>query len=167
MANKIETCLYIGKFQPFHKGHMRVIDLLRNSFRELIVGIGGVKDESMFALEERVRMLFENTGIKNPSFLMDLSPEDPNYWDWGRYVLGEIGNVDIVATGNDYVREDFLRKGIPILWLPRYDGIRSTIIRESIASGNLDWVKMVSKKTRAIIQDSAYYKRHNTKKYKL
>lgn len=37
----MDKVLYIGKFQPFHKGHQKVVERLIENHDELIIVIGG------------------------------------------------------------------------------------------------------------------------------
>ena len=150
--------LYIGRFDPFHLGHLKAYKLFRSLISDIKVGIGAQRQEDYFTLDERIEMVIQNTGI-NPICVGDLSEEHPFYWDWGGYVLNQVGEVDMVATGNDCVKEDFSKCGIPILWLPRYECISGTKIRELISLEDISWMNLVPEKTRVIIENSRKFKR--------
>lgn len=149
--------LYIGKFDPFHLGHLRAHYLFKSIFEDIQIGIGNSRGKDFFSLEQRKEMVYENTGIE-PIELEDLEEHHPLYWDWGRYVLERISGIEIVATGNNYVREDFSRENIPVLWLPRYDDISGTQIRRKIEKGDDSWQSLVPEKTIAIILNSKRYR---------
>ena len=148
--------LYIGRFDPFHLGHLKTYDLFCNLLDEFEIGIGAQKENNFLSLEERIKGVYENTGVR-PIELEDLDYNHPFYWDWGKYVLGKVENIEIVATGNDYVREDFNKEGIPVLWLPRYDNISGTIIRDKISCGDDSWKLLVPEKTKLLILNSMRY----------
>jgi len=157
MKENLEKCLFIGKFQPFHKGHYRVVELLKNSFKDVIIAIGSVQNNFPFTLEEKKQMIYENTGIKKVITLEDLKEGHKYYRDWGGYVLEIIKDIDLVATGNESVKKDFYKHNLPILWLPRYESISGSKIRKQIAHGDFRWADMVTEQTKKIIEKSEYY----------
>jgi len=148
--------LYIGKFQPFHLGHKHAVNLISEISDELIIGLGSPADNRFFKLEERLKMIFENT-TATPRLLEDLQADHPLYWDWGKYVLDLCGKVDIVATGNETVKRDFVQHDIPVLWIPRYGNISGSQIREKILTGDESWEKLVPESSRIIIKNSDFY----------
>jgi len=148
--------LYIGRFDPFHLGHLKAYDLFCNLIDEVEIGIGAQKENDFLSLEERIKGVYENTGIQ-PIELEDLDCNHPLYWNWGEYVLRKVEGIEIVATGNDYVRDDFNKERIPVLWLPRYDKISGTIIRNKISKGDDSWKSLVPEKTKLLILNSMRY----------
>ena len=50
--------LYIGRFQPFHKGHLKILQKLAKKYDEIIIGIGSSQYsntlENPFTSEERI-----------------------------------------------------------------------------------------------------------------
>lgn len=148
--------LYIGRFDPFHLGHLKAYELFCNLIEEVKIGIGAQKETDFLSLEERTKGVYENTGVQ-PIELEDLDCNHPFYWDWGKYVLRKIGNIEIVATGNSYVKEDFSKNNIPVLWLPRYDNISGTTIRNKISRRDDSWKSLVSEKTKLLILNSNRY----------
>lgn len=109
------------------------------------------------SLEERIKGVYGNTGVQ-PIELEDLDCDHPFYWDWGKYVLRKVEDVGIVATGNNYVKEDFIKNSIPVLLLPRYDNISGTIIRSKISDGDDSWKLLVPEETKLLILNSIKYK---------
>lgn len=148
--------LYIGRFDPFHLGHLKAYDMFSSIVKDVRVGIGAQRDTDFLSLEERKKIVYENTGVK-PIELEDLTKNHPLYWDWGKYVLENISDIEIVATGNDYVRDDFTKNNIPVLWLPRYEDISGTLIRRKIDEGDDSWKLLVPEKTKTIIINSKKY----------
>ncbi|NJL44238.1 MAG: adenylyltransferase/cytidyltransferase family protein [Nitrosarchaeum sp.] len=150
--------LYIGRFDPFHLGHLKAHDLFCKLVDEVKIGIGAQKETDLLSLEERVKGVCENTGVQ-PIELEDLDSNHPFYWDWGKYVLRKVEDVEIIATGNNYVKEDFIKNSIPVLWLPRYDNISGTIIRSKINDGDDSWKLLVPEKTKLLVLTSINYGR--------
>ena len=53
--------IYIGRFQPFHKGHLYAVKEVLNEVDELIIGIGSAQEshtlENPFTAGERMLMI--------------------------------------------------------------------------------------------------------------
>ena len=142
--------LYIGRFDPFHLGHLKAYDLFCKLVDEVKIGIGAQKENDFLPLEERIKGVYENTGVQ-PIELEDLDCNHPLYWDWGKYVLRKVEDIKIVATGNSYVREDFIKNDLPVLWLPRYNNISGTTIRNKISDEDDSWKSLVPEETKLLI----------------
>lgn len=151
--------LYIGKFQPFHLGHLRTFEFLSLIVDEIIVGLGSPQETNYFSLSERINMIRDNTNL-NPIILEDLEESHPLYWDWGRYVLENTGEVNIIASGNSHIRDDFLKHEIPVIWMPRFYGISGTAIREKISHKDDSWSTLVTKVSEKIIKKSDFYRKN-------
>jgi len=156
--------LYIGKFQPFHLGHLQAVNIMKELSDDLVVAVGSPKDSRYFTLDERLRMVKENTEI-TPQVVEDLMEEHLLYNNWGRHVLNTVGNVDIVATGNPYVQRDFQEESKHILLFSRdEETLSGTIIRNLIESRDEFWKDLVPENSRKIIKSSEYYGRFNNER---
>ena len=153
--------LYIGRFQPFHLGHLSAVEIVRRLSKDVVIAIGSPTDRRFFSLEERKRMVKDNTNI-TPEVVEDLGKEHLLYEHWGRYVLEKIGDVDIVSTGNSQVRDDFYAEGKHVLFFNRdLDSLSGTLIRRYIESRNNLWKELVPQASRRIIEVSDYFRRFN------
>ena len=60
----IMKSLFIGRFQPFHNGHLKVIKHLSTTYEEIIIGIGSSQyhneSENPFTADERKKMIEES-----------------------------------------------------------------------------------------------------------
>lgn len=158
MSNK-PTCLYLGRFQPFHKGHRKAVDFLKSLSVDLTIGLGSPRENNFFSLDERKRMILDNTGIE-PIAIEDLDKNHPLSGDWGKYVLEVTGDKNLIATGNEIVKGDFQKENKYVLHFCKdYENISGTIIRNIIMQGGEEWRELVPGESIPIINRSNFYRR--------
>jgi nicotinamide-nucleotide adenylyltransferase len=111
--------LFIGRFQPFHIGHLKVIQDASKEFNFIIIGIGssqyGNKLDNPFTAEERKKMIelsLKKNGINN--FEIALITDIHNPPKWVDHVLSIISDFDVVLTNNSKTKRLFLEKGFTV-----------------------------------------------------
>lgn len=57
-SNHKKYCLFIGRYQPLHKGHITLIRSVLNEGKNVAVGLTPSETDP-FSVEERLRMFFE------------------------------------------------------------------------------------------------------------
>jgi nicotinamide-nucleotide adenylyltransferase len=133
--------LVIGRFQPFHLGHIHLIKKSLLLCETIVIGIGSsnIQDENnIFTYEQRLQMieLFVHEEKLEKSILKVLPiPDVPDDNTWFEIVQEEAGKVDVVLGNNDWVNGIFAQKGIAV---------------EQIEY--LDRVNLEGKKIRALIE---------------
>jgi nicotinamide-nucleotide adenylyltransferase len=156
--------LYIGKFQPFHNGHYKVVKHMLEMFDKLKIGIGDIKNNKLFAVEERIKMIKENFPEANIEFFLleDLSSTHKYATQWGKYVEEVVGKFDFIAavedSYDDYIRNDFLKIGYPVIVFPRFGSISGTNVRQLITDNNSAWKDFLTNETQKIVAKSSFYK---------
>lgn len=118
--------LYIGRFQPFHKGHLKIIQNFTKKYDEIIIGIGssqyGNTLENPFTSEERRLMIkrsLDDIDIKNYR-IIEL-PDIHNYPKWVSHVVSIIPDFDVVISNSPLTKRLFLEKGYTLEETPLYD----------------------------------------------
>jgi nicotinamide-nucleotide adenylyltransferase len=118
--------LFIGRFQPFHKGHLQIIQSASKKYDEIIIGIGSSQyaDTKInpFTSNERKLMIeksLEKLGVKN--YRMELIPDIHNYPQWVPYVGSIISDFDVVITNNSLTKRLFSEKGYIVKETVAYD----------------------------------------------
>jgi len=111
--------LFIGRFQPFHNGHLSVIQSLSTKYDELIIGIGSSRDrdssENPFSEEERIRMITQSldaAGIRN--YRIVSIPDIHNPPQWVSHVRAMVSDFDVVIANNPFTRKLFTEKGYEV-----------------------------------------------------
>ncbi len=141
----MKTGLFIGRFQPLHKGHIGVIKDAMKELDQLIIGVGSaekhhVKDNP-FTYEER-RQMIENS-IKGNYKIIPI-PDLNNYEKWVDYVRTLVGDFDIVYTGNAVVEELFKQKKYAVKRIVEERCISAGDIRDMMAN-DANWQELVPK----------------------
>jgi len=150
--------LFIGRFQPFHKGHLKVIKYLLEKYDKIVIGIGSSQYKNIsknpFSSEERKRMI-EKT-LKNESLseyeIIDI-PDIHNPPKWVDHVLSIFSDFEVVASNNDFTKELFQKKGYKVVDTPIFDGehLSGKNIRKRIKN-NEEWRDLVPNPVLAIIK---------------
>jgi nicotinamide-nucleotide adenylyltransferase len=151
--------LYIGRFQPFHNGHLSVMQWLSRKYDEVIVGIGSSQDrdtsENPFSEEERVQMItrsLDAMGIHR--YRVIAIPDIHNPPQWVAHVRGIVPDFDVVITNNPFTRSLFIDKGYPVESTPYFQ--RSVFSGKEIRRRMLhdeSWDDLVPTAVHRIIQD--------------
>ena len=91
------TAIFVGRFQPLHKGHIHAIKQALKDYDEVIIGIGSSQESGTlrnpYSYEERVRMIKE----KFPRIKVIPIPDVNDDEKWVKQIL-------------DKVQEDALKK---------------------------------------------------------
>lgn len=149
--------LFIGRFQPFHKGHLKAIKYLSNKYDEVILGIGSSQYsktvDNPFSSDERMLMIKESLKQENISnYKIILIPDLHNPPRWVDHVLSINSDFDIVVSNNDFTQNLFLEKGFKIDQTPLFNKkeYSGRVIRKRISENEL-WENLVPKSCIQII----------------
>jgi nicotinamide-nucleotide adenylyltransferase len=109
--SKIERALMIGRFQPFHKGHLLLVKDILSDCREIIIAIGSSQfnytPTNPFTAGERVQMIHEslvenNTNLKRV-YVIPVSNSENNAI-WLEQLKSTVPKFDIIYSGNEFVK---------------------------------------------------------------
>jgi len=160
--------LIIGRFQPFHLGHLSVIKKIVKECDTIIISIGSAQYshtlENPFTAGERYLMI-SKTLEKEKILNYYLVPvEDVNRYDvWVSHVEALTPPFDVVYTNNPLTKRLFLEKGYTVKSMPMYDRtiysgmeVRRRIWR------NENWKKLVPKQVAGVLKEIDGIKRLKT-----
>lgn len=154
----MERFLYLGRFQPLHKGHHHVVSSLKED-NSLVVGIGSSdrhhEQKNPLNFFERYRVL------KNcfPELEIIAVPDRETDPVWTRQILDKV-EIDRVVSGEGVTRKCFQEEDITVDhpdYLDR-DRFRSTRIREKIRNGE-DWKELVPECSLEVLEDIGFERR--------
>lgn len=123
--------LFIGRFQPFHEGHLDAIKQISED--DIIIGIGSSQysgtDDNPYSFEERKQMIEKGLADKKIKYKIIAIPDIHDEKNWVEHVKNTVGNFATAYTGNDWVERLFKEKNIPIKKLKINIDISGTKIR--------------------------------------
>ncbi len=151
--------LYIGRFQPFHNGHLEVVKNILSEHEELIIAIGSAQEshtpKNPFTAGERFEMI-RATIAQEPydlSKIYMVPVEDvKRNAIWVAHVRSVVPKFDIVYTNEPLTRFLFEEEGYKVQETRLFSRseFSSTNIRKMILEGK-SWDNLVSIPTKRII----------------
>ncbi|HHT75825.1 MAG TPA: nicotinamide-nucleotide adenylyltransferase [Methanomassiliicoccaceae archaeon] len=151
MRKQEVSALLIGRFQPFHIGHLEVIKTISRQCDRLIVGIGSAQlshtFENPFTAGERHLMInraLHDEGLDN-YFLVPMVDIN-RYAVWVAHVQSLVPPFQDVYTNNPLTRRLFEEAGYNVRSAPLFNRevYSGTEIRKRIISGK-EWEHLVPK----------------------
>ncbi len=153
------NCLLIGRFQPFHKGHLEVVRSIAKKCDSLIIGIGSAQYshtyENPFTAGERHLMIsraLKDEGLKE-YFLVPIVDIN-RYAVWVSHVVSLVPPFEVVFTNNNLTRRLFSESGYEIHDSPMFNReiYSGTAIRRRMSMGE-EWRDLVPPAVAKVIDD--------------
>jgi len=154
-----EDSLLIGRFQPFHNGHLEIIRKISKASKKVTIGIGSAQYShtfnNPFTAGERYSMIanaLHDDGIEN-AYIVPI--EDLNrYSVWVSHVESMSPPFSVVYSNNSLTRRLFHEAGYEIKDSPLYNRSEysGTEVRRRMLSGE-DWRSLVPKAVADVIDD--------------
>lgn len=138
--------VFIGRFQPFHKGHLSVVKKISRKCRlTIVIGSTNRKSgENPFPARLRQRMIraaLAEAGIKDVVVIPMPDTRDDQLW--AKKFLHLTKNPDLVVTGNSWVVKCLKNSGVEFLKIKEKGRkISATKIRAAMRAGK-PWKQMV------------------------
>jgi nicotinamide-nucleotide adenylyltransferase len=151
MRKKEVSALLIGRFQPFHSGHMEVVKSIAQECDRMIVGIGSAQlshtFENPFTAGERHLMIsraFHDEGLDN-YFLVPIVDIN-RYAIWVAHVASLVPPFQAVYTNNPLTRRLFEEAGYEVRQAPMFnrEEYSGSEVRRRIVNGD-HWEHLVPK----------------------
>ncbi|MGP8078726.1 MAG: nicotinamide-nucleotide adenylyltransferase [Thermoplasmata archaeon] len=136
--------LIVGRFQPFHAGHLATVRRIRAKAPEadLVLAIGSAEEsytwENPFTASERFEMVVRALAEARLDRVITVPvPDIHRHSQWVRYLEGLLPSFDRVYTHNPLTRLLFEKAGYPVESPPLVDRgrLEGRKIRELLAGG--------------------------------
>lgn len=147
---------FIGRFQPFHRGHRQIVTDLATEVDELVIGIGSAEyshtQANPFTAGERMEMIHATVRDEPaPTFIVPITDTASNA-KWVAHVTGLSPTFDVVYTNNPLVDRLFTEAGVSVRGMPLYnrDEYRGTEIRRRIRQDE-PWQSLVPDEVASVL----------------
>lgn len=129
-----KTALFIGRFQPFHNGHLDAIWQIKE--KTIIIGVGSSqysgKADNPYSFNKRKKMI--ETAVGNDLYYLVIAiPDIHNDKKWVKHVEKIVGDFDVVYTGNERVKKLFKDKNYKVIMIKKNIDISATELRNEIS----------------------------------
>jgi nicotinamide-nucleotide adenylyltransferase len=151
--------LIIGRFQPFHNGHLKVISKISKECDLIIIGIGSAQHshtlDNPFTAGERYLMISRTLDSEGISDYYTVPIVDVNRNAlWVAHVESLLPPFDIVYTNNPLTKQLFRERGYKVKGIKLFDRKKysSTGIRKRMIAGK-SWQDLVPKEVAKTIKE--------------
>lgn len=139
--------LFVGKFQPFHKGHLETVKYILGECSQAKLVIGSSQyhgtAQNPFSLQEREEMISRALSEAQLTNCTLGSMEDVhNFPLWADLLAEKFKPFDTVYTRNMLVAGILKEKGIPTRQQPKFGEVCGTEIRRRMKAGE-PWAELV------------------------
>ena len=155
----IMKALFIGRFQPFHNGHLLFLQSICDHYDEIIIGIGSSQysntSENPFSYDERKMMIEKSLdAVGATNYRIVTIPDIHNPPKWVSHVISIVSDFDVVLSNNSFTKKLFSEKGYAVketslIKREKYSGkeIRKRMMQ------NKSWAELVPETVVTIIKD--------------
>jgi len=147
----VKRGLFVGRFQPIHKGHVQIVKDVLKKVDELIIVVGSAQYshrlDNPFTAGERITMIrkaLEGEKVPLSRCWVVPVPDVHIHMMWVAEVVGYTPKFDIVFTNEPLTRRLFIEAGYRVESIPFYkrEIYSATEIRERMLS-NKGWEELV------------------------
>ena len=155
------TGLFVGRFQPFHKGHLETVKFALKSVDKLVIVVGSAqKSHEMrnpFTAGERIMMikasLDAEKGVDAGRVLIVPVPDVDVHALWTRQVDMLVPKYEVVFANDPFTLLLFRERGVRTVEAPLFERSRmmATEVRRRMARGK-DWQELVPEPVAGVIK---------------
>ncbi len=150
MSRALNTVLVVGRFQPFHKGHLAIVRQALSTADRVLIAVGSAQEsftvDNPLTAGERIQIieagLYEALGEDWPLRIRIYPVMDINMNKvWIRYLQMLLPPFDAILSGNSLVAELAKDSGLQVLKPEFYNRreCQGRVIRERAARGDPSW----------------------------
>ena len=145
--------LYVGRFQPFHLGHLDAIKDVLKEVDELVIVIGSAQyshnNNNPFTAGERtvmIRRALLEAKVDNSKLWIVPVPDVHLHMLWVSAVEGYTPKFKVLFSNEPLTKRLFMEAGYKVKTIPLFERkiYMSTIVREKMVKDN-SWMELVPK----------------------
>lgn len=147
------TGLYVGRFQPFHLGHLQAVKYILERVDELTIVVGSAQHshtiENPFTAGERIAMIrlaLRETRIPGDRYSVIPLPDDEFHKVWVAHLLSQTPSFDMVYTNEPLTFRLLKESGLKVERIPMFNRrkLTATEVRSRILKGG-PWEELLPK----------------------
>lgn len=147
----VKRGLFVGRFQPFHKGHLKPLKDILEKLDELIIVVGSAqyshKIDNPFTAGERITMIrlaLEEEGIPPSKYWIISVPDVHVHMTWVSNIVGYTPKFTVVYSNESLTRRLFVEADYKVEPVPfhKREVYSATEIRKQMLNGQ-KWEKLV------------------------
>ena len=151
VSEMLNRGLYVGRFQPFHNGHLDAIKFVLTKVDELVIVIGSAQyshnQTDPFTAGERlimVRQALQKAGVDYSKLWIVPVPDVHLHMLWVSAVEGYTPKFSILYSNEPLTRRLFMEAGYEVNSIPLFDRniYNSTYVRKKIVADD-SWTSLV------------------------
>jgi len=150
--------LLIGRFQPFHFGHLEALQFALSKVDKLWVGLGSsnkpIEKENPFTAEQRKEMILSSIDDSmKEKISIYFIPDVDNHIRWIEKIDTIVPKFDIIFSNDDLTKHLYSKRNIQVLAIPFLNrkSLSGTNIRDLIIRDQ-KWDDLVPKGTRNFLE---------------
>jgi nicotinamide-nucleotide adenylyltransferase len=156
-----KRALFVGRFQPFHYGHLNALKSILKEAKELVIVVGSAQMshelDNPFTAGERIEMIrraLDEAGFDRGSYMLIPIPDAPAHRVWVSQVESQIPKFDVVYTNQPLTRRLLLEAGYEVRMIELYhrNKYEATEIRRRILKSE-DWKTLVPEEVYKYLKD--------------
>jgi len=154
----LSRALYLGRFQPYHLGHHKLISDILGEVDELVIGIGSSQHSHIkrnpFTAGERITMITSSLWeYENPIYTIPIFDIN-RHAIWVSHVRSMTPNFTVVYTNNPLITMLFRESGFEVRNIPLYNRkeCSGSEIRRRMIDGD-DWQSLVTQQVVNVIEE--------------
>ncbi|MBU0761501.1 MAG: nicotinamide-nucleotide adenylyltransferase [Candidatus Altiarchaeota archaeon] len=146
--------MVLGRFQPFHIGHLKMVEYVASKCDHLIIGVGSCNkqdtSDNPFTAREREEMIIKSIHLEVPYSFHEI----PDFGDNGEWISWIAKNIcfDVFYTNSANEKEIFEKAGFRVEEIPFFNRklYSATEVRKRMASKK-DHVKLLPQGTLEVL----------------
>jgi len=149
---------YIGRFQPFHNGHLSMVERIADEVDELVLGIGSADDShtvrNPFTAGERIMMITKSlVEYDLVTYAVPIEDLERNSV-WVSHVQSMSPDFDVAYSNNPLVIQLFREAGIEIRQSPMFNRevLEGSEVRERMITDG-DWQSLVPEAVVEVVEE--------------
>jgi len=157
----VKRAIFVGRFQPIHKGHLGAIKNILETVDELVIIVGSSQYshrlDNPFTTGERITMIkraMEEEGIQSSRYWIIPVPDVHVHMLWVSQIIGYSPKFELVYTNEPLTRRLFIEAGFKVEPVPfiKRKVYSATEIRKRVLNGE-NWEELVPKSVAHFIKE--------------